>query len=160
MKISTKGRYALRLMICVAEKGDDTLTTLREVAEEQDISVKYLEQLVSALTGAGLLQGHRGARGGYSLQRPATDITAGDIIRASEGGTAPVACLEDGFGVCPRQDFCETLDFWEGLDDAIDTYLDSVKLSDLATRSLEAKARAAEWLPDLVKPGEGICNDR
>ena len=149
MKISTKGRYALRLMISIAEKGDDSVTTLREVSEEQAISVKYLEQLVSALTGAGLLRGHRGARGGYSLKRPASQITAGDIIRASEGGTAPVACLEDGFGVCPRADFCETLDFWVGLDAVIDGYLDGVKLSDLVEKSLAAKARMAEIAPEL-----------
>ena len=149
MKISTKGRYALRMMIHIGEQGEGAVTTLREVAKEQAISVKYLEQLVSGLTGAGLLQGHRGARGGYSLARPAEDITAGDIIRASEGSTAPVACLEDDFGVCPRQDVCETLAFWKGLDEVIDGYLDSVKLSDLVAQSREAKARMADWTPAI-----------
>ena len=151
MRVSTKGRYALRMMIHIAEKPEDSITTLREVSEAQGISVKYLEQLVSALTGSGLLQGHRGAHGGYSLQRPADQISAGDIIRASEGSTAPVACLEDDFGVCPRQDFCETLKFWKGLDDVIDNYLDSVKLSTLAEQSLEAKARMADWVPELLE---------
>ena len=151
MKISTKGRYALRMMIHIGEKGAGAVTTLREVAEDQSISVKYLEQLVSSLTAAGLLQGHRGARGGYSLARPADQITAGDIIRASEGSTAPVACLEDGFGVCPRQDVCETLAFWKGLDDVIDGYLDGVKLSDLVAQSLEAKARMADWTPTITE---------
>ena len=150
MKVSTKGRYALRLMIHIAEKPADSVTTLREVSEAQAISVKYLEQLVSSLTGSGLLRGHRGAHGGYSLQRPADQITAGDVIRASEGSTAPVACLEDGFGICPRQDVCETLEFWKGLDEVIDTYLDSVKLSDLVKQSLEAKARMADWTPSLA----------
>ena len=149
--ISTRGRYALRMMIHIAEKGDGQVTTLREVSEAQAISVKYLEQLVSSLTAAGLLQGHRGARGGYSLKRPAADITAGDIIRASEGSTAPVACLEDDFGVCPRQDVCETLGFWKGLDDVIDGYLDGVSLENLAAQSLEAKARATEWMPTLAE---------
>ena len=142
MKISTKGRYALRLMISIAEKGENALTTLREVSEEQAISVKYLEQLVPALTAAGLLRGHRGAHGGYSLMRPASEISAGDIIRASEGGTAPVACLESDFGVCPRADVCETLEFWKGLDDVIDAYLDSVSLPELAARSLVARENA------------------
>ena len=151
MKISTKGRYALRLMICVAEKGPGAVTTLREVSESQGISVKYLEQLVPALTGNDLLQGHRGAHGGYSLKRPADEISAGDIIRASEGNTAPVACLEDEPIVCPRQDFCETLDFWKGLDDVIDDYIDSVKLSALAEQSLEAKERLANWTPVLAE---------
>ncbi len=150
MKISTKGRYALRLMICVAEKEPGAVTTLREVSESQGISVKYLEQLVPALTGNNLLQGHRGAHGGYSLKRPAEEISAGDIIRASEGDTAPVACLEDEFNACPRQDFCETLDFWKGLDEVIDGYIDSVKLSTLAAQSLEAKERLADWMPVLT----------
>lgn len=151
MKISTKGRYALRLMIYLAEQGEGSITTLREVSESQGISVKYLEQLVPALAGAGLLLGHRGARGGYSLRRPAAEITAGDIIRASEGTMAPVACLEDELVVCPRQDFCETLDFWKGLDDVVDSYMDSVKLSDLAAQSAVARARAAEWTPTLAE---------
>ena len=149
MKISTKGRYALRMMIHIAEKDEGSITTLREISEAQAISVKYLEQLVSSLTNAGLLQGHRGAHGGYSLKRPASQITAGDIIRASEGSTAPVACLEDGFGVCPRQDVCETLGFWKGLDDVIDGYLDSVSLQSLAEQSVEAKARMANWVPSI-----------
>lgn len=151
MKISTKGRYALRLMIHIAEKEAGSVTTLREVAETQGISVKYLEQLVPALTGNGLLKGHRGAHGGYSLTRPAAQISAGEIIRASEGSTAPVACLEDELVVCPRMDFCETLDFWKGLDEVVDDYMDGVKLSDLAAQSLEAKARLANWRPAILE---------
>jgi len=139
------------MMIHIGEKEEGSVTTLREVSEDQAISVKYLEQLVSSLTAAGLLLGHRGARGGYSLKRPMDQITAGDIIRACEGSTAPVACLEDGFGVCPRQDVCETLGFWKGLDEAIDGYLDSVKLSDLVAQSLEAKKRMADWVPPLAE---------
>ena len=144
MKISTKGRYALRLMICVAEGEEGSVTTLREVSESQGISVKYLEQLVSALTAAGLLEGHRGAHGGYSLKRPASQISAGDIIRASEGSIAPVACLDEDFGICPRRDICETLDFWKGLDEVIDTYMDGVKLSDLAKRPAAAPSVGGE----------------
>lgn len=153
MKISTKGRYALRLMIHIAEKDEGSVTTLREVSEAQAISVKYLEQLVPALVGSGLLEGHRGARGGYSLKVPAAQITAGQIIRASEGGTAPVACLEEGFGVCPRRDVCETLEFWKGLDDVIESYLDSVTLADLAEQSREAAKRAEGWTPQVEAAG-------
>lgn len=135
MKISTKGRYALRMMIAIAEKEDGELTTLREVSESQGISVKYLEQLVGRLTNAGLLVGHRGIHGGYSLAKSAEEITAGDILRTSEGGTAPVACLEDDFGICPRRGECETIAFWEGLDKVIEEYVNSVKLSDLVHRA-------------------------
>ena len=141
MKISTKGRYALRMMIAIAEKEDDSLTTLREVAESQAISVKYLEQLVGRLTNAGLLVGHRGIHGGYSLAKPAEQITAGDILRASEGGTAPVACLEDDFGICPRRGECETIQFWMGLDKVIEDYVDSVTLADLVHRAKKGAGR-------------------
>lgn len=136
MKISTKGRYALRLMIVIASKDGDAYTTLREVSEDQSISVKYLEQLVGSLTDAGLLVGHRGIHGGYSMAKPADQISVGDILRASEGGIAPVACLEEGYGVCPRRDACETLSFWQGLDDVIAEYVDGVKLSDLVNEAL------------------------
>lgn len=149
MKVSTKGRYGLRLMIDIAARGSDRVTTLREVSQAQAISVKYLEQLVPPLVGAGLLQGHRGARGGYSLARPAESITAGDIIRASEGGVAPIACLEDDFGVCPRRDVCESLAFWQGLEDAIERYVDGVTLDDLVEQSREAQARAALYAPSI-----------
>lgn len=144
MKISTRGRYALRMMIHIAEKAEGETTTLREISEQQGMSVKYLEQLAAPLAAEGLLQGHRGARGGYSLKRPAKDISAGDIIRASEGSMAPVACLEDEMVVCPRADACETLDFWKGLDTVIEQYLDSANLADLARESLERKKQLGE----------------
>lgn len=133
MMVSTKGRYALRLMIDIAEQGEDSRVPLREVSERQSISIKYLEQLAGNLVKAGLLASTRGARGGYVLTRPAEAITAGDVLRAAEGSCAPVACLEDGFGICPRRDECNTITFWEGLDNAIEEYVDGVSLSDLAT---------------------------
>ncbi|MGN0302317.1 MAG: RrF2 family transcriptional regulator [Anaerotardibacter sp.] len=130
--ISTKGRYALRLMIDLARQGKDAKTPLREVSQRQGISVKYLEQLVSSLVSAGLLKSVRGAHGGYVIVRPFDEITAGDILRAAEGSTAPVACLEEGTQhVCLRRHECETIAFWAGLERAIDEYVDSVKLSDL-----------------------------
>lgn len=131
MMISTKGRYALRLMIDIAQQGEDARVPLREVAERQSISIKYLEQLAGSLVRANLLKSVRGAHGGYVLTQSATEMTAGDVLRAAEGSCAPVACLEDDFGVCPRRDECNTIAFWEGLDNAIETYVDSVMLSDM-----------------------------
>ena len=134
MMISTKGRYALRLMIDVAEQGDGARVPLREVAERQSISIKYLEQLAGSLVRAGLLKSTRGARGGYVLTRPAAEMTAGDDLRAAEGSCAPVACLEDDFGVCPRRGECNTISFWEGLDQTIEQYVDGVSLADLVNK--------------------------
>lgn len=145
MKISTKGRYALRLAIDVAQQSNKGPVSLRETAERQGISLKYMEQLAAQMTHGGLLNSTRGARGGYSLAGDAKDITAGDILRVSEGGTAPVACLEDDFGICPYRDACETITFWEGLDRAIEAYVDSVTLSDLVKQADAAALRAQEY---------------
>lgn len=132
MLVSSKGRYALRLMIYIAAFGDrEGRISLREVAEREHISLKYLEQLVRPLMHAGLLDSVRGKGGGYVLSRPAEQMTAGDILRAAEGDTAPVAC-EGLEGSCLRSDLCSTVKFWTGLEDAIDTYVDSVTLADLA----------------------------
>ena len=134
MMISTKGRYALRLMIDIAEQGEDARVPLREVAERQGISIKYLEQLAGSLVRAGLLKSTRGARGGYVLTRSSDEMTAGDVLRAAEGSCAPVACLEDDFGVCPRRSECNTIAFWEGLDKTIENYVDGVTLGDLVKK--------------------------
>lgn len=135
MKISTKGRYALRLAIDVARYGTAGPVSLRESAERTAISAKYLEQLAGQLVHGGVFESRRGAHGGYILARPADEITAGEVLRLSEGGTAPVACLEDDFGICPMRDECETIGFWEGLDKAIEAYVDSKTLADLANDS-------------------------
>ncbi len=132
MLISSKGRYALRLMIYIAAFGDEEgKIALREVSEREKISLKYLEQLVRPLMHAELLRSVRGKGGGYVLARPADEITAGDILRAAEGTTATVAC--DGLeGACTRADLCSTVKFWTGLEKAIDDYVDGVTLADLA----------------------------
>ncbi|MDO4589821.1 MAG: RrF2 family transcriptional regulator [Slackia sp.] len=130
MMISTKGRYAMRLMVDIALHAEKTPTSLKEIGMREEMPVKYLEQLVRPLTKANLLKSVRGQCGGYLLARPACAITAGDIIRAAEGTTAPVACL-GGTG-CPRASLCPTLPFWRGLDEAIESYVDSVTLADLA----------------------------
>ena len=132
MLISSKGRYALRLMIYIAAFGDEEgKIALREVAERESISLKYLEQLVRPLMGAGLLKSVRGKGGGYMLAKPAEEIRAGDILRAAEGSTGAVAC-EGLDGSCGRAGLCSTVKFWTGLEAAIDTYVDGVTLAELS----------------------------
>ena len=131
MKISTKGRYALRLAIDVARNQEFGPVSLREVSKRQQISLKYLEQLARSLSNGQILKSTRGAHGGYSLAREPHDITAGDILRCSEGSTAPVACLEDDFGICPMRNECDTIAFWEGLDRVIEDYVNGVTLASL-----------------------------
>jgi len=131
MKISTRGRYALRMMIDIAENMDSNdRIPIREISERQEISVKYLEQIVTHLTRAGLLRSVRGAGGGYSLTRKPEDYTVGEILRAIEGKLAPVACLEDEVNLCERSGICKTVGFWEGLHKVIDDYVDSATLED------------------------------
>lgn len=133
MLISSKGRYALRLMIYIAAFGDrEGKISLREVADREGISLKYLEQLVGPLKKAGLLKSIRGKGGGYVLGRSAEDIKAGDILRASEGPTQTVACDGVNDGPCLRSNLCSTVKFWEGLDQTIETYVDGVTLAELA----------------------------
>lgn len=132
MLVTTKGRYALRLMIYIASFPDRKVA-LREVAESECMSLKYLEQLAHELVTCGLLASARGHGGGYYLARPADEILAGDVLRAAEGSTSPVACaaLEEGGEGCPREDICSTIAFWAGLDKAIEDYVDGVTLADL-----------------------------
>lgn len=131
MVISTKGRYALRLMLDIAMQGGESPVPLHDIADRQGISFKYLEQIVPPLTKAGYLKSVRGANGGYLLTKDPAEITTGDILRAGEGNLAPVACLANDDIECPRADLCITLPFWKGLDDAITAYIDSVTLADL-----------------------------
>lgn len=131
MVISTKVRYALRLMLDIAMQGGDAPVPLHDIAERQNVSFKYLEQIVPPLNKAGLVKSVRGANGGYRLTKNPKEITTGDILRAGEGNLAPVACLASGEVDCPRADLCATLPFWRGLDDAITGYIDSVTLQDL-----------------------------
>ena len=132
MLISSKGRYALRLMIYIAAFGDaEGKISLREVSDREKISLKYLEQLVRPLMHAGLLKSVRGKGGGYMMAKDPSDVLAGDILRAVEGTTSPVAC--DGIdNSCARSDLCSTVRFWKGLDEVIENYVDGVTLADLA----------------------------
>ena len=109
MKISTKGRYAVRLMLDVAIHGMDKNVSMRDVAERQNISIKYLEQIVSILTRVGYLKSVRGAQGGYRLTKAPSEYTIGDILRTTEGTLSPVSCLEDEENTCPRVSVCPTI---------------------------------------------------
>ena len=131
MLVSTKGRYALQLAIYIARAESMGAVAVRYVAEAQDISVKYLEQLARSLVEAGILTSIRGKGGGYKLTKPAAEISAGDVLRAVEGSTVPVGCLGID-SACPRVDICSAVDFWIGLDNVIESYVDGVSLEKLA----------------------------
>lgn len=137
MKISTKGRYALRLMLDVAVHGNGDLVRIKDIAERQEISEKYLEQIVSALNKAGYVKSVRGPQGGYKLTKEPKDYTVGMILRTIEGSLAPVACLEDEVNECERQSACVTLILWKKLDDAIKGVLDTTTLADLVGWQME-----------------------
>ena len=129
--ISTKGRYALRLMIDIATYSNGKPVSLKDISERQDISIKYLEQVVSLLVKRGYLVSVRGNNGGYLLAKAANLYTAGDILRCAEGTLAPVACLQTDCNTCPRKDICSTIGFWKGFYDVVNNYVDSVTLDDL-----------------------------
>ena len=131
MLISTKGRYALRVLVDMAEHQSEGHIPLKEIAERQDISEKYLESIVKELVKNGILSGVRGKGGGYRLRRPPEQINVGDVLCIMEGSLAPVACLEDGALPCVRAAECRTLEFWRGLDEVIRSYTSSRYLSDL-----------------------------
>jgi len=131
MLISTKGRYALRVMADLAEHPSEGYTPLKEIAGRQEISEKYLEAIIKTLVRAKLLSGVRGKGGGYRLTRPPERYTVGSILRLTEDSLAPVACLERDADACPRSVECRTLPIWQGLDRVINEYLDSVTLADL-----------------------------
>lgn len=131
MKISTKGRYALRIMLDLAVNGKDGLVPLKDVAIRQGITLKYMEQIILPLSRAGCLVSHRGQTGGYRLAYDPSEYRVGDILRAVEGPLAPTACLAAEQNDCPRADVCPTLDFWKGLDNAVNSYVDSFTLADL-----------------------------
>ena len=137
MKISTKGRYALRLMIDLAQHAQGKQVSLHDISTRQEISTKYLEQIVSALAKAGLIRSVRGAQGGYSLIKEPQQYTAGEILRAVEGNLSCVACLETPDNICARKDSCQTLDFYKGLNKVIYDYVESVTLQDFLDEAVE-----------------------
>lgn len=131
MKISTKGRYALRLMLDLALNNTGEPIRIKDIAARQEISDKYLEQIISTLNKAGFVKSIRGPQGGYRLTKEPAQYTVGMILRLTEGSLAPVACLEDEVNTCDRQDTCATLKLWEMLNAAISNVIDHVTLADL-----------------------------
>ena len=131
MLISTKGRYALRVMIDLAEHQSDGFIPLKVIAERQEISEQSLESIIKLLVKARLLNGVRGKGGGYQLTKSPDQYTVGSILRLTEDSLAPVSCLEPGAASCPRMTACRTLPLWQGLDKVINDYLDNITLMDL-----------------------------
>ena len=128
MKISTKGRYALRMLIDLAEHEGDGFIALKDIAERQNISKKYLEQIVPILSRSGILRTNRGSQGGYALAKEPDHVTVGEILRLTEGSLSPVACLDGDPAQCPRSADCPTLPVWQGLNRVINEYLDGITL--------------------------------
>lgn len=131
MKISTKGRYALRMMIDLAQNQGNGYVSLKDIANRQEISKKYLEQIVAILNKPDVLRTNRGYQGGYRLAKSANEYTVGDILRLTEGGLAPVSCLDNSPVLCDRAEDCITLPIWKGLYKVISEYLDSITLQDI-----------------------------
>ena len=131
MMVSTRGRYALRVMIDLAEHSDGSYIAMKEVAQRQGISLKYLERILPMLVDGKLVEGLRGKGGGYRLTRDPDEYPLGEILRRTEGDLAPVACLECGAQPCGRMAECRTLPMWKELDTIINGYLDSKTLADL-----------------------------
>ena len=131
MKISTKGRYALRLMIDIGKNQDGGSVSLHDSALRQEISMKYLERMCGMLCHAGLLASSRGVNGGYRLVKPSQDYSCEEILQAAGEDLYPVACMKGGKNTCPRYDICSTIGFWEGLDRTLREYLRGYTLKDL-----------------------------
>ena len=137
MKFSTKGRYGLRAMVDVAVAGEEAPVPIQAIAKRQDLSEKYLEQIISVLNKAGYVKSTRGAQGGYRIAGDPEDYTVGMILRLTEGNLCPVACLEDEENQCKRCDTCETLAVWRELSEAINRVVDGVTIGELARRQTE-----------------------
>lgn len=131
MKISTKGRYALRTMLELAKNQGNKPLPVKEISARQDISDKYLEQIIAVLNKAGYVKSVRGPQGGYILLKDPKDCTVGMILRLTEGSLAPVECLEYEKNTCPRKDTCATVKVWEKIDSAVKNVVDNITLEDL-----------------------------
>lgn len=131
MKISTKGRYALRLMMELAINKENKAISIKEISTKQNISDKYLEQIISVLTKAGYVRSVRGPQGGYSLKRRPEEYTVGAILRLTEGSMAPVACVEEDAEYCEREKYCATVELWRRINQAVNEVIDHTTLADL-----------------------------
>lgn len=140
MKISTKGRYALRMILDMVQHQENGAVALKEIAARQNISKKYLEQIALVLSQKGILRGARGHQGGYRLVGEPSDYTVLSILETTEGSLHPVACLDQAPNDCERCNGCETLFIWEGLDKVISSYLSSMTLQDVLDKMAASKA--------------------
>ncbi len=137
MKISTKGRYALRMLIDLAEHQNCGFVALKDIADRQNISKKYLEQIIPIFNKSDILKTARGSQGGYKLSKSPDKYTVGEILRLTEGSLAPVDCLNQDPNECERSGECPTLPVWQGLNRVINEYLDSITLQDILDRQRE-----------------------
>jgi len=140
LKISTKGRYAIRMLLDMAEHKNDGFIALKDIAGRQDISKQYLEHIVSLLNTSDILRASRGKKGGYMLAREPSECKIGEILRITEGSLAPVACLDDKTNHCNRSEFCKTLSIWNGFYKLIIEYFDSITLQDMLDQYDEQSA--------------------
>ncbi len=140
LKISTKGRYALRFMVDLAEHHEDGYIALKDIANRQNISKKYLEQIIAILNQTDFLLSNRGSQGGYKLAKAPKDYNVLEILECTEGSLAPVSCLETDVNCCERKDECTTLYVWEGLQKVVQNYLESITLQDILDKKNENNA--------------------
>lgn len=150
MIVSTKGRYALRVMIDLAEHTDDERIPLKEIAIRQDISQKYIEAIMTLLSKHNLVDGVHGKGGGYKLSRKPEDYKISDILKVTEGTLAPVACLECGAEPCPKKEVCRTLPMWQKLDTMINGFFDGITLADLCKKQ-QFFGFYVKWIPNQVR---------
>ena len=141
MIVSTKGRYALRVMVCFANRGNEEYIPLKEIAEQEQISQKYLESIMTTLSKAGFVDAAHGKGGGYRLNRRPEDYTVGSILKLTEGGLASVSCTTQGASACSRTSCCQTLPMWERLDRMIDDFFEGITLADLLKESRENNSK-------------------
>ena len=137
MKISTKGRYAVRLMLDLAMHNTGEAVSIKDISKRQGVSDKYLEQIISVLNKAGYVRSIRGAQGGYMLRKDPKDYTVGMTVRLTEGSLAPVSCVDDDDMVCERENGCVTFYVWKKLNDAINGVVDSITLADLVEMQMQ-----------------------
>ena len=137
MKISTKGRYAVRLMLDLAMHNTGEAVSIKDISKRQGVSDKYLEQIISVLNKAGYVRSIRGAQGGYMLRKDPKDYTVGMSLRLTEGSLAPVSCVDDDDMVCERENGCVTFYVWKKLNDAINGVVDSITLADLVEMQIQ-----------------------
>lgn len=141
MLISTKGRYALRVMLDLAQSEEEGYISLKDIAQRQGISLKYLEMVVGILTRGGLVVSQRGKCGGYCLAHPASEYTVGEILRLTEGTLAPVNCLSTSVNHCKRANVCQTLPLWQGLHQVVENYLNGITLQDILDGKVQVPER-------------------